>query len=240
MFYVIHWKKVRRLLIATLLFCLLTAIILKSSDQQAVSTAALEHTSAPVLIIDAGHGGLDGGAVAVDGTLESTINLVIAQKLEIMAQFFGVETVMTRVSETLDYPEELTTIREKKVWDQKRRIALINSVESGILISIHQNNYPDPRPSGPQVFYATVDGSDVLAELAHGVLTERLDKDNRRVAAPISERVYLMKHITCPGILVECGFLSNANEAALLASDNYESKLALVLLCAFGSYLAGR
>lgn len=240
MFYVIHWKKVRWLLIAALLFSLLTAIIVKNNGHQAVATVAFERGFEPVLIIDAGHGGLDGGAVAADGTLESDVNLAVAQKLEFLSQFLGGRTVMTRERKDLDYPAELSTIQEKKVWDQKQRVALINSVEHGILISIHQNTYPDPRPNGPQVFFAPASGGDALAELAQSMLKETLDPDNRRVAAPISESVYLMKHINCPGILVECGFLSNREEAAMLSSENYQSKLAIVLLSAFASYLAER
>ena len=237
MFYCVRLKNLMRWLIAALLFCLITAIIfvrIKPSSRSVSGNAA--HPA--VLIIDAGHGGLDGGAVAKNDVKESVINLAIAEKLNFLAQFFGTDTLMTRDSEELDYPEELGTIREKKVWDQKRRVELINAVEDGTLISIHQNNYPDPRPNGSQVFYAPAAAGNVLADIMQSLLSETLTPTNRRVAAPVAKNIYLMKNITCPGVLVECGFLSNPTEAASLNSDSYQNKLAIVLLSAYVKYMA--
>lgn len=189
-----------------------------------------------VLIIDAGHGGADGGAVAADGTVESGINLAIAKRLEALAGLFGVETVMTRESEDIDYPETADTVAKMKSADQNARIKLINSVPDGVLISIHQNFYPDSRPSGSQVLYAATDGSRELGELTHAAIVEALCPDNRRVAAQIDSDIYIMRSVHCPAILVECGFISNPGELSRLLSDTYQTKLAAVLLTSYLQY----
>ena len=157
-----------------------------SEREEAVSVFA---AGEPVLIIDAGHGGADGGAVAADGSVESAINLAIARRLEALAGLFGVETVMTRESEDIDYPEEADTVSKMKQADQNARVKLINSVPDGVLISIHQNYYPDSRPSGAQVLYAATDGSQELGELAHGAITSALCPDSR---------LFPIRQIRCP------------------------------------------
>lgn len=189
-----------------------------------------------VLIIDAGHGGADGGAVAADGTVESGINLAIARRLESMAGLFGVETLMTRTSEDIDYPESADTVGKMKSADQAARVKLINSVPDGVLISIHQNYYPDPRPSGAQVLYAATDGSRELGELTHEAIVSNLCPDNRRVASPVDKDIYIMRSAKCPAILVECGFISNEQELSLLLDGTYQTKLAAVLLTSYLQY----
>lgn len=186
------------------------------------------------LIIDPGHGGEDGGAVTSDGVLESEINFRIAEKLQLAAGFMGTSAVMTRESLGIEYPEAARSTRERKNYDQRSRVELINSYPNAVLISIHQNKFPDGRPRGPQVLYARTEGSQEFGEIAHGNLLSLLYPESRRVAAPISESIYITKMITCPAILVECGFLSNRTEAELLQDPDYQRKLALVLL---GSYL---
>lgn len=195
---------------------------------------------ARVLIIDAGHGGEDGGATTAEGVPESGINLAIACKLEALAGLFGVETVMTRESQDISYPESAATTAQRKQSDQKARIELINAQENAVLISIHQNYYPDARPSGCQVFYGKPEGSRELGELAHKNMTEALCPSSRRVAAPISEDIYLMRAAKCTSILVECGFLSNRNEAALLLTDDYQLKISALLLASYLQYEAGQ
>lgn len=195
---------------------------------------------ARVLIIDAGHGGEDGGATTAEGVPESGINLAIACKLEALAGLFGVETVMTRESQDISYPESAATTAQRKQSDQKARIELINAQENAVLISIHQNYYPDARPSGCQVLYGEPEGSRELGELTHKNMTEALCPSSRRVAAPISEDIYLMRAAKCTSILVECGFLSNRNEAALLLTDDYQLKISALLLASYLQYEAGQ
>jgi len=139
-----------------------------------------------------------------------------------------------------NYPDETATIREKKRWDTTRRVSMVNEIPSSILISIHQNNYPDPRPSGYQVFYNRVPDSEVLANCAHMLLQQSLYPENRRLAAPISEKIYLMNHAKCPAILVECGFLSNPNEAAQLSESTYQRTIAAILFASYLQFLSCR
>ncbi len=187
-----------------------------------------------VLVIDAGHGGEDGGAVASDGTLESDVNLIVALRLEALARFCGVETRMTRRTRELDYPPELTKTAQRKTWDQHRRAELANATPGAVLVSIHQNKYPDPRPHGPQVLYAADEESRGFGEAAHALLTQALYPENRRVAAPARKEIYLLRAAECPAILAECGFLSNPEEAARLAEPDCQKRIALAL---FGAYL---
>lgn len=196
------------------------------------------HAAAPehgyVLVIDAGHGGEDGGAVAPDGTLESDVNLSVALRLEALARFCGVETRMTRAGRELDYPPELKKTAQRKAWDQHSRAALLQETPGAVLLSIHQNKYPDPRPRGPQVLYAADEASRGFGETAHALLTQALFPESRRVAAPAPKEIYLLRAAACPAILAECGFLSNPEEAALLSEPGYQTKIALTLL---GAYL---
>ena len=233
-----HSRKIYWLfLLPALLFVTVTAII-RNSAQEASAVAAAHMTEAgPVLVIDAGHGGLDGGAVSVTGMAESGINLSIALKAQALGRLFGREPVMTRTEEVLNYPPEAVTIHEKKVWDQKQRVSLINSTENAVLLSIHQNKFPDKRPKGTQVFYGTAEGSKRFGEIAHENLSRCLCPENRRVAAPISDRVFLMKSISCPAILAKCGFLSNPEEAAWLNQEDYQKRMALILYASFLQYI---
>jgi N-acetylmuramoyl-L-alanine amidase len=229
----------KRIISCTLAFLLILAVAVigifgDPGDPYAVPVICTQSAEAGVLVIDAGHGGEDGGAQSASGTLESAVNLDIARKLQALAEFCGVQTVMTRATDEIVYPDSATTTSQRKTWDQKTRVELINSVSQAVLISIHQNKYPHASPRGSQVLYAKTAGSQELGELTHTNLTAALYPENRRVAAPISDTIYLTKMVTCPAILVECGFLSNPEEAALLETPEYRLKIAVVLL---GSYL---
>lgn len=192
-------------------------------------------TESPILIIDAGHGGTDGGAVSETGTKESEINLAIAQKMEALTKLLGIEAVMTRDTEELEYPEEADTIRKKKVYDQKHRVEQINDTQNAVLISVHQNMYPNSKPRGPQVLYAATETSDSFAVMTQQNLLSVLP-DNIRTASQIDDSIYLMKNIHCPAILVECGFLSNPDDEFLLKTEEYQRKLSLILICSYLQY----
>ena len=182
MFYTLKFKSL--LIFALLLTAASTSLSLLGElrgGEEAVSVSAAG--SGAVLIIDAGHGGLDGGAVGADGTVESGVNLDIALKLAALAAFCGQESVLTRDSEELHYPDEDASIASKKTADQRRRLELINSVPGGVLISIHQNKYTAPQPSGPQVFYNGSGLSSDLAGLTQEKLNTELASGGRRVSA---------------------------------------------------------
>ena len=186
-------------------------------------------TRAAPLILDAGHGGEDGGAVSVTGVPESRVNLEIVQKLRDTLALYGVDPVVLREEDVSLHDPEASTLREKKRSDLKNRVRAVEAVEGGTLLSIHQNSYPGSQYRGAQVFYAPTGGSRELAELLQTALREELQPDNGRQAKPIPESVYLMNHVSCPAVLVECGFLSNPEEEARLRDGGYQRQLAAVL-----------
>lgn len=216
--------------IAPVLAAIVALGVLARPESQTTEAAAVE----PVLVIDAGHGGADGGAVAADGTPEAEINLDIALRMEALADFWGSETVMTRRSADIEYPSAADTIAQKKVADQHARLALINGTSGAIVVSIHQNFFSSSGPNGAQVFYGAKDGSEALAALIQENIAVQLTPQNRRLAARISDDIYLMKNAACRAVLVECGFLSNPEELSRLKTPLYRMQLAAVI---FGSYL---
>lgn len=210
-------------------------IIFFVRDGAALRTVEMS-PSLRVLVIDAGHGGLDGGAVSVTGRYESRINLEIALRLRDLAAFLGVPAVMTRDSEELTYPQEFTTIAARKKWDTARRVEMADSMGNVIFLSIHQNFFPSAKPRGPQVLYARDDVSRELGERLQELLTTTLLPESRRVAVPADKGIYIMSHVHCPAVLVECGFLSHPMEAALLENDTYQKKLAVLLMAGVLEY----
>ena len=190
----------------------------------------------PILIIDAGHGGADGGASSLSGVPESELNLDISQKMAALSGLTGIAYKMTRDSEEIEYPDSATSIAKKKKYDQKKRVEFINSTEKAVLISVHQNCYPQKSPFGPQSFYAKTESSDGLAVLIQDSMNAALCPNNRRIAMPISNDIYLMKNVKCPAVLVECGFISNPKESELLDTGEYRLKIAVVLISAYLRY----
>lgn len=187
------------------------------------------------VVIDAGHGGEDGGAVSVTGAIESHINLEIALRLDEVFGLFGVNSVLLRNSDISLHDSNAETIRQKKVSDLKNRVAMIEATENPVVISIHQNTFSSSQYHGAQVFYANGELSLPLAQITQNTLKQVLDPGNNRQPATVPDSVYLMNHITCKAILVECGFLSNHQEDALLQTSAYQTKIALALA---GSYLS--
>lgn len=194
----------------------------------------------PVIVIDAGHGGEDGGAVAADGTVESGINLAIAQDIDALLRFLGCETKMTRTEDAAIYSDGAQTLREKKSSDLRNRAALVNETPNAVLLSIHQNSLPaSRRVHGAQAFHARTEGSEVLAESVQLALNAAVNPGNEKSRKAIDKSVYLMKSINCPAVLVECGFLSNAEETARLCETDYQRKLAVAVAAGFLAGLTG-
>lgn len=190
-------------------------------------------TETPVLILDAGHGGEDGGASSAAGDKESDINLAIVLKLESLMAFLGIETVLTRSEDVSIHSEGCNTLHEKKVSDLNNRVELINRHPNAMVISVHQNNFTDPHCQGAQVFYRSGEASLQWGEYTQELLRTFLQPDNNRKASGIPEHVYLFQKITCPAILIECGFLSNGAEASLLMTDTYQRKITLAVAGAY-------
>lgn len=179
------------------------------------------------IIIDAGHGGVDGGATSCTGVLESQLNLQIALRLEDLMHLVGMDTLMIRREDISVYTEG-ESIAAKKVSDLKERVRIVNSLENAVLISIHQNTFSDPRYAGAQVFYASSGESQKLAQTLQSALVTNLNPGSNRKAKKGSG-VYLLDKIENTGVLVECGFLSNPEEEEKLRSDIYQLKLCCVI-----------
>lgn len=188
------------------------------------------------IIIDAGHGGEDGGATSCTGILESTFNLEIALKLEPLFHLLGYPTQMVRRTDTAIHTQG-ETIAARKASDLKARVRLANETENALLISIHQNYFTESKYSGAQVFYPKTEGSQALASVLQKAFCEKLNPGSRRREKTASG-VYLMDHITCPGLLIECGFLSNPDEEASLRSPEYQKKLCCTIAATVSSYFA--
>lgn len=187
------------------------------------------------IVIDAGHGGEDGGAVSCTGVSESRINLEIALKLNDLLHLMGYRTLMIRTTDISVYTTG-QTIAQKKVSDLKERVRIINETENPVLVSIHQNTFSDTRYSGAQIFYATAGESQALAKALQQTFCETLNIGSNR-ACKAASGVYLMEHIPCTGVLVECGFLSNAAEESKLRTGDYQQKICCVIASSLSNFL---
>lgn len=186
-------------------------------------------------VIDPGHGGIDGGATSCTGKPESGYNLEIAVKLRDLLHLMGYPTRMTRTTDTSIHTKG-DTIAAQKMSDLKERVKIVNDTDKQILVSIHQNLFTDQRYSGAQVFHANDDYSKKLARLLQRSFVDTVNPGSRRQEKK-AEGIYLMEHITQPGILVECGFLSNPQEEARLSDPEYQKKLCCVMASALALFL---
>ncbi len=218
-------------LIGTVILLALALSRLNSAMEPAMNHVVTQRTGP--LVLDAGHGGEDGGAVSITGVPESRINLSIVLSLRDVLGLYGVAPILLREEDISLHTGDANTLREKKRSDLKNRTAAIEAVEGGTLISIHQNTYPGSRYHGTHVFYAPTDGSQALADHVQNSIKTALQPDNERAVKQIPDTVYIMNHITCPGILIECGFLTNPAEEAMLRDPDYQRKLSAVIAAAW-------
>lgn len=193
------------------------------------ASAAVSAPAGRLYVIDAGHGGMDGGASGYDGTLESTLNLAIARRVDAVLGLLGEETLMLRTGEDDLSSADAKSVSQKKVSDIRTRTQIVNSHPGALLLSIHCNTYPEEKYRGAQVFYTPSDSVKALAQALQGAIKTSVDPENARQAKPVSPDVYLMNHIKGPGLLIECGFLSNHQELRRLEDPGYQNQLAIVI-----------
>ena len=200
-----------------------------------VISESMPVTRKHTIVLDAGHGGIDGGTSSATGRLESTYNLEIALCLNDLLALLGYETKLVRDSDSSVYTKG-ETIAQKKVSDLKERVRIVNSANCALLVSIHQNHFPQAQYSGAQVFYAPTERSENIARALQNALTQSINiGSTRRIKK--ADNIYLMQHIHCPGVLIECGFISNPQEAYLLAERTYQKNLCSVIACAISDTL---
>ena len=188
------------------------------------------------IVIDPGHGGEDGGAVSCTGLPESGYNLEISLRLQDLLHLLGYDTKMIRTEDVSVYTKG-ASLSEKKISDLRHRVQIANETDGSLLLSIHQNYFPDPKYQGGQIFFADTEGSEDLAKQLQILLVESLNTGSRRQAKK-SSGIYLMEHIHCPGVLVECGFLSNPQEEVKLRDPAYQKKLSTVISVAVSRFLS--
>lgn len=192
----------------------------------------------PVIIIDAGHGGEDGGAVGIDGTAEKDLNLSISLKLNEILSAMGYQTRMVRTTDTSIHNADADTVRERKVSDIHNRAAIMNEYENCIYVSIHQNKYSGSSIWGAQTFYSpNNEESKELAQLIQASIANNVQPDNKRVIKQSGTNIYVLYNATKPAVMVECGFVSNANELEQLKDDEYQNKMAFAISNGIINYL---
>lgn len=180
-----------------------------------------------VIIIDPGHGGEDGGAQSKTGIIEKYINMAVCDDLNDIFCFFGYTTVLTRTDDNVAYDQSCKTVRERKVWDIKNRMAIMNSYPDAVFLSIHQNHYDGASSCGTQVFYsANNPKSEEIAESIQKTIVGDIQQDNKRLIKKSGKEIYLLYHAENPAVMVECGFLSNNEEAEKLNTEEYRRIMA--------------
>ncbi len=227
-------EKIKAYLIcSTVLMCafLFGGLLYTAFDETPQIQTVAQQSIRPVVVIDAGHGGEDGGAEA-NGVLEKNINLSIALKLQDMLNTAGVQTVMVRDTDKSVYDQSAETTRQKKNSDLHNRVKVINQSQNQILVSIHQNKFPQSKYSGTQIFYSKNNPSSAkLAENIRKSVTGLIQPDNKRELKQATDSIFILKKATVPAVIVECGFLSNPDEAKKLTEDAYQQKMSFAIFC---------
>lgn len=216
-------------------FLILLLIASKGSQAITIFAENQQISKRSCIVIDAGHGGVDGGATSYSGVLESKINLEIALCLNDLMHLLGFDTVMIRDTDRSVHITD-TTIAQQKVSDLKERVRIINETENALLISIHQNHFSDSRYYGPQVFYKYGQGSQVFAQMLQKELNTRLSPESNRKTKQ-AKGIYLLDKINCNGVLLECGFLSNPIEDEKLNDPQYQKKICIVIATVSSNYI---
>ena len=211
-------------LVTALVFC---AMAIGGNDVVSTIAEAIPLERRYVFVIDAGHGGEDGGAVSCSGVKESRINLDIALRLNDMLHLLGAETVMIRKADVSVHTSG-NSIGARKASDLRERVRIVNSMENSILISIHQNYFTQSQYSGAQMFYNDQAGAMELAKSLQDSFLSTINRGSNRQSKEV-DGIYLLENIQRPGILVECGFLSNPQEEALLRTGEYQKKICCVI-----------
>jgi len=194
------------------------------------TAASIINTNKRTFIIDAGHGGFDGGA-SFDKVLEKNINLEISLRLKELLSVMGYDIIMIRETDTAVNTEG-NSIRTKKISDMKNRLKIMQENSSATFISIHLNKYSDNIQKGLQVFYSPNDNQSlVIAENIQSTVKSILQKDNRRKVKKATKEVFLLYNAPIPAVIVECGFLSNTLDRQNLTNPIYQQKLAFAIFC---------
>lgn len=192
----------------------------------------------PSVIIDAGHGGFDGGASGAGGIVEKDINLSIAVKLQEYCRLYGLDVIMVRTEDTDVSGKSGGSLSDRKKADMKNRLRHTVDNPNSIFISIHQNKFPESKYWGGQVFYGVEhEDSPELAKILQKNIRSMLQPDNARETKKATKDLYLLYYSKVPSVIVECGFLSNPDEATKLSTPEYQQKMAYCIFTSIVEYL---
>lgn len=238
----------KKIVISYLIFCILfTAVIMAMifvSNYLLFKAVPLnqgaiaEAQGKPIVIIDAGHGGEDGGAIGKNGVYEKDVNLIIANDLSDMLKAAGVDVIMTRSEDILLYDRSADFKGRKKMLDLAARLKIANETENAIFVSIHMNSFPIEKYDGLQVYYSkNTDQSRLLAESIQNSVKNLLQSENDRSIKEAGSNIYLLDRCQSTSVLVECGFLSNTAECELLSTEEYQKELSLAIFNGIYSYV---
>lgn len=231
--------KIKKFIFPCVCFALLSAFVflmISAALKIKVSVSSESAKTMPTIVIDAGHGGEDGGAVSDSGVLEKDINLSIANDTSALFYMLGFDVTQTRTTDiALDNGED--TIRKRKVSDMKKRLEIFNSSEENTVISIHQNKFSESKYHGTQIFYSPNNPqSKQLADSIKYSVKGLLQPDNERECKKADSEIYLLKNTNNPAVIVECGFISNGEECKNLLDSQYQKQMAYSITAGFLSY----
>lgn len=229
----LNGKRIKRVLLALSAVAVVWAVVgsLRALDRTLETRVVeLPTSTRPVVVLDPGHGGVDGGASA-GGIVEKNVNLSIAKKVRELCLLFGFEVRMTRQEDVSIHDADKTTVRAQKNSDLNNRLKIMTQDPGAVVVSIHLNKFPQSRVKGAQVFYAgKSQGSELLAQTIQDNFKSLLQPDNDRQIKKADSSLFLLYNNTVtPAVLVECGFISNPDEAALLASEDYQDQVAFAI-----------
>ena len=210
----------------------LTISTINMADYADITPASAIPVSDKVIVIDAGHGASDGGAIGIEGTIEKDINLKIAQKLQSLLEKTGATVILTRSDDS--------PIANSKREDMHLRKDIKTHSDAHLFISIHMNKFPQSKYRGAQVFYANDEESKLLGEKIQNEMIKILDPTNNRTAKKAEESIFILKGSNIPSVIVECGFLSNPEEEHLLNQGGYQDKVAWAIYSGVTEYFSGK
>ena len=223
---------------AALGFCIIFSVFF-ATDNYNTRPASSQKSNRPQIILDAGHGGFDGGAVANDGTVEKNINLEIALILADFLKFGGYDVILTRQADVSTDDVETDSISTRKKSDLKNRLGLMKDYPNAVFVSIHLNKFTTSAANGSQIFYSgNTEESKVLSDAIQKKIVSMLQPYNARVNKKATSSTYILHNATIPAVLVECGFLSNSAELQKLKTKEYQTQMAFCIFCGINEYFS--
>lgn len=235
----------KRFLLKTRTLCIILVLVMSylvvyyavNKIEIAIPTS-LNVTDDFYIVLDAGHGGMDGGCSSADGVLEKDVNLSILLKVRDLCRLYGYNVDVTRDTDKSIHDKGVVGIRKQKMSDMDNRLAIFNKHSNALCVSIHQNKFTDPKYSGAQMFYAdTHDDNEHIANLMKNRFVQNLQPDNTREIKRCGSELFLCHYCNNPTLMIECGFLSNIDEAKKLSSNEYQKQIAFTIFSGINDYI---